>query len=93
MIPFVIGAFGNITKEMVPELGYKKTSRDHPDSRIIEIGQNTEMSPENLRRVTVTLGMTSTWLRNGNFPEEIEYLLIAAQNNIIRTNYIKAKID
>ena len=35
----------------------------------------------------------STWLRNRNFKRETECLLIAAQNNAIRTNYVKAKID
>ena len=29
----------------------------------------------------------------GNFNQETESLLIAAQNNAIRTNYIKAKIN
>ena len=36
---------------------------------------------------------TWTWLRKGNFKREKEYLLIAAQNNAIRTNHIKARID
>ena len=36
---------------------------------------------------------TWTWLRKGNFKREIESLLIAAQNNAIRTNHIKARID
>ena len=36
---------------------------------------------------------TWTWLRKGNFKRESESLLIAAQNNVIRTNHIKAKID
>ena len=34
-----------------------------------------------------------TWLRKGNFKKETEYLLIAAQNNAIRTNHIKARKD
>ena len=34
-----------------------------------------------------------TWLRKGNFKRETESLLIAAQNNAVRTNHIKAKID
>ena len=34
-----------------------------------------------------------TWLRKGNFWRETESLLIAAQNNTIRTNHIKASID
>ena len=33
------------------------------------------------------------WLRKGNFKRETESLLIAAQNNAIRTNLIKARID
>ena len=35
---------------------------------------------------------TWTWLRNGSCKQETECLLIAAQNNAIRTNYIRAKI-
>ena len=34
-----------------------------------------------------------TRLRKGNFRRETKYLLIAAQNNAIRTNHIKARID
>ena len=34
-----------------------------------------------------------TWLRKGNFKRETESLLIAAQDNAIWTNHIKAKID
>ena len=36
---------------------------------------------------------TWTWLRKGNFKRESESLLIAAQNNAIRTHQIKARID
>ena len=36
---------------------------------------------------------TCTWLRKGNLKRKTESLLIAAQNNAIRTNHIKAKID
>ena len=36
---------------------------------------------------------TRTWLRKGNLKRETEYLLIAAQDNAIRTNHIKARID
>ena len=35
---------------------------------------------------------TWTWLKKGNFKRETEFLLIAAQNNAIRTNQIKARI-
>ena len=34
-----------------------------------------------------------TWLRKGNIEGETEFLQIAAQNNAIRTNHIKARID
>ena len=33
------------------------------------------------------------WLRKGNFKRETESLLRAAQNNAIRTNHIKSRID
>ena len=36
---------------------------------------------------------TWTWQRKGNITREIESLLIAAQNNAIRTNQIKSRID
>ena len=36
---------------------------------------------------------TWTWLRKGNFKRKTESLLIAAQNNAIRTNHIMARID
>ena len=36
---------------------------------------------------------TWTWLQKGNHKRETESLLIAAQNNAIRTNYVKVKID
>ena len=36
---------------------------------------------------------TWTWLRKGNFKRETESLLIAATDNAMRTNHIKARID
>ena len=36
---------------------------------------------------------TWSWLRKGNFKRETESLLIVAQDNAIRTNHIKARID
>ena len=36
---------------------------------------------------------TWTWLRKGNFKRETESLQIAAQNNAVGTNHIKARID
>ena len=36
---------------------------------------------------------TWMWLRKGNFKREKESLLIAAPNNAVRTNHIKARTD
>ena len=36
---------------------------------------------------------TWTWLTKGNFKRKTESLLIAAQDNAVRTNHIKARID
>ena len=36
---------------------------------------------------------TWTWLRKGNLKRETEFLLVAAQDNTIRTNNIKTRID
>ncbi len=42
---------------------------------------------------TISLQKTCTWLRKRNFKRETESLLIAVQNNAVRTNHIKARID
>ena len=56
IIPIVIGAFGTVTKRLLKGLEDWKsaTSRDYPDYYIIENCQNTEKSPGDLRRLTVT---------------------------------------
>ena len=41
----------------------------------------------------IPLDKTSTWLRKRNFKRETDSLLIAAQDNAVRTNYIKTIID
>ena len=47
------------------------------------------------KRLTSDISHEKTWtrLRKGNLKRETESLLIAAQNNAIRTNHIKARID
>ena len=37
------------------ELGNKRTSEDHPNYNIAEIGQNTEKSPGDMNKLAVTL--------------------------------------
>ena len=55
-ISIVIGALGTITEdeEGTGGLGKKRTSEDHPNYCIVEIDQNTEKSPVDLKRVAVT---------------------------------------
>ena len=45
------------------------------------------------RLINISNDKTWTCLRKGNFKRETESLLIVAQNNTIRTNHIKARID
>ena len=56
VIPIVIGTF--LSHQRIIKgtggIGNKRTSGDHPNYYIIENGQNTEMSPGNLRRLAVT---------------------------------------
>ena len=43
--------------------------------------------------INISHDKTWTWLRKGNFNRETKSLLIAAQNNAVRTNHIKVRID
>ena len=45
------------------------------------------------RLKNISQDKTWTWLKKRNFKRETESLLIAAQNNAVRTNHIKARID
>ena len=57
-IPNVIGALGTDTKGFITfitrGLENNWTSEDHPNYCVIEIDQNTEKSPEDLRRLATT---------------------------------------
>ena len=44
------------------------------------------------RRPDLIMIKTWTWLSKGNFKREIKSLLIAAQSNTIRTNYVKVRV-
>ena len=48
MIPFVIDTLGTITK------GLAKGRGEHRNYRFIEIGLNTEKSPDDLKRLVIT---------------------------------------
>ena len=41
----------------------------------------------------VTSDQCWTWFQNGDLKREIESLIVVAQNQSIRTNLVKAKID
>ena len=58
IIQIVIGALGTVTKK-TGGLGNNRTSRDHPNYCIIEIGQNIEKNPGDFRRL-----VTQTPVRN-----------------------------
>ena len=45
------------------------------------------------RLINISHNKTWTWLRKGNLKRETESLLIAAQDNAVRTNHIKARTD
>ena len=45
------------------------------------------------RLINISHQKTWTWLRKGNFKRETESLQLAAQNNAVRTNHIKTRID
>ena len=53
IIPVVIRAHGTVTKRFNKGVGgfrNNRTNGDHPNYSIVEIGQNTEKSPGDLRR-------------------------------------------
>ena len=53
VIPIVVGALGTVIKG-TGRLGKKRTSGDHPKYSIVDIGQNTEKSPGDLKKFVVT---------------------------------------
>ena len=50
---------------------------------------------EYFKRQTNKISYKKTWthLRKGDFKRGREYILLAAQSNTIRTNYVKVKMD
>ena len=57
VISIAIGALGRVKKRINTRtggLGNERTSGDHPNYSIIEIGQNTQKSSGDLRRLAVT---------------------------------------
>ena len=54
---------------------------------------NASVKNSKRSEIIIIIIITWTWLRKGNFKRETESLLIVVQNNAIRTNHIKARID
>ena len=56
ILPIVISALGTVTKDWQKNrgLGNKRTRGDNPNYSLVEIGQNTEKSTGDLRRLAVT---------------------------------------
>ena len=54
VIPIVIDVLSTVTQGLVQGLEDLETSGDHLNYIIVEIGQNTEESPGDLRRLAVT---------------------------------------
>ena len=60
----IIGAFGTVSEGLYTgtgRLGNKRTNGDHPNCSIIKIGQNTEKSPGDLRRLAVTQSLVRNY--------------------------------
>ena len=57
------------------------------------MGRKTTLWPFKRLINNISHDKTWTWLRKWNFKRETESLLIAVQDNAIRTNHIKARID
>ena len=55
--------------------------------------KTTVWAINNKRLINISHDKTWTRLRKGNFKRETESLLIAAQDNAVRTKHIKARID
>ena len=54
VIPIVIGALRTIPKDQVKRFSNKKASEDYPNYSVVKIGQNSEKSPGDLRKLAVT---------------------------------------
>ena len=85
-----------------PERGLIITIRNVTNNTINERMTTTRNQKWELKQIyghfkrlinSISHQKTRTWLRKGNFTRETESLLIAAQDNAIRTNHIKARID
>ena len=54
VVSILIGELGTVPMGLEKGVGIFKTSQDHPNYSIVEVGQKTEKSPGDLRRLVVT---------------------------------------
>ena len=59
----------------------------------IKMGEKTTVLTFQATNKEISHEKTWTWLRKGNLKRETEPLQIAARNDAIRTNYVKARIN
>ena len=74
----------------------KDTRNNTDNTRINRTEINIKQNGKKNNSLDVLNDLQSTsqmWLRKGNLKRETESLLMVAQNNAVRTNHIKARID
>ena len=62
-------------------------------SRKLKWEENHQYGFVNWQTIDIAHEKTKTWLQKENLRRETESLLIAAQNNVTKTNYIKRETD
>ena len=70
----------------------KKTRQKNKKSMETEMGKNC-MNTSSKKNNEIAQEKRWTWVRKWQRGRKTEFLLIAVQNNAIRCNYIKTKID
>ena len=100
VIPIVVGALEKSAEDCLRDLEIRGISRDHPDYRIIKIGQNTEKSPGDLWRLKnlivnhrlTLVGKTLEGLNNNNNTSKevrFRYLYLQCCHSITYSGSIK----
>ena len=69
-------------------VGNWRTSRDHTNYSIVKVVQNTEKSPWDQKRLTVTQTLLKDHQHNASVKK-----LVRNNNNTVRTSYVQRKIE
>ena len=100
VITSAVSALGTVPKVIRDQI----KASDYRKSSIVNIGWNTEKSPEDQRRFAIIHNLVknlspitglknSQDLRKGYLKRETESFLIEAENIAIKTNFVKTKND